>query len=826
MKFSKLKLALGLAILSAGAQAAGPLYTLSIDGEITPYRWNTSNGPIPVYVDGGDAFTYDYDGSVFLSIEQANTITANAFAQWSNVETSTFSAEIAGTIESITGIADVTGENADQIYGVEKGYGFFINYDTDGSILEEYFGVSRKQVLGIAFPEWANEATGEITEATAVINGWHVDVNDTEGHQIAGVFTHEFGHAINMSHSQTNGQFAYISSLESPLYPGVEGCDGVEAIHGYIYSTSNGQANRADITTVETMFPYIDVSYPVSAEQAIISITDDKVSISNLYPTEEYKTQFGSISGTLYLKDGITEYSGINIIARNIDNPMFDAISVQTGNQTQGKIGPDGKFTINGLTPGASYVIYTDVITSGGYPTRQTPLLSVAEYWNSNESADPATDDACDVTPIVAQAGKTHQADMYFNGYADGIQYTPLMSAWITDLSKNGKRAFGKVAHGTPFIYDSVKKSIRFHPTMRLKSHGSGGLNRNGTKAAVSADLNGNGLAEAAIWNLSNDKLTALGDLNGNTCGSHNGYDNVLEYSATVWDIDDVGDTVVGMSYKDVNDDGDEYCNERDIGAMVPFIWTKKNGMQELDTSESGLAQFIRAERISGNGKVIVGSNAAYKSYAWVDGKLINLFEEIGAYQSGAISRDGRKVALSTHTEGMFIWDYTKQGPDAYTSIGGLTWCEDLPYVHFVGDFCSSPDYGPEWVQNAYGIVPILPMDMNDDGSVLIGRAGNGSSFIGAILIDGMDWMTLEEFFYKQGVVEAAQLVTDNPQALNGDGSRMMTGIVGVYAAIDVDMSEAYVCKNGKDKRVSFPKQLIAEVKAGAEFGRCAFIND
>ena len=124
MKPSKLTLAVGLVLATGTMQATGPLFTTD-HADPQPYRWNTSNGPIPVWTDGGGAFTWDYDGvTPFITIERANEITQFGFDQWNNVPTSDFHAEIAGTIESQTGIADVTGANAAEIYTQENGYGF------------------------------------------------------------------------------------------------------------------------------------------------------------------------------------------------------------------------------------------------------------------------------------------------------------------------------------------------------------------------------------------------------------------------------------------------------------------------------------------------------------------------------------------------------------------------------------------------------------------------------------------------------------------------------------------------------------------------------
>lgn len=245
-------LVLGLVFAAGSAHAAGPLYLSTETGQLRPLVWDTGHGAIPVYTDGGAAFTFDHDGQTpFITIHRANEITAFAFNEWSKVPTSTFRAEVAGTIAQHTGIADITGANAASFYGVENGYGFWVLYDTDGSILEEYFGVPRDAVLGIAFPEFG-DGNGHIIEATAVMNGWNVWDTDIGGNRVAGVFTHEFGHAINLSHSQVNGPMVYQSYTFAPYQPGVEGC--VAPVHSYDTPPGEG-ANPADPAIIETMFP-------------------------------------------------------------------------------------------------------------------------------------------------------------------------------------------------------------------------------------------------------------------------------------------------------------------------------------------------------------------------------------------------------------------------------------------------------------------------------------------------------------------------------------------------------------------------------------------
>ncbi|WP_338593243.1 hypothetical protein VXM60_09795 [Shewanella khirikhana] len=817
MKSTKIATAVSLAMLAGSAFAGGPLYIH--DKTMQPYKWDTTKGAIPVYTDGGpvvptkdggtaQAFTIDYDGTAFLTIEQANKVTADAVAEWTNVATSTFAMTVQGTIAEKTGIADVNETNVDQIYNAENGYGFWVNYDTDGQILEQYFGIPRNQVLGIAFPEWANEETGEITEATALMNGWFVDVSDTEGKQVGGVFTHEFGHAINMSHSQANGHLTYMSAAYRPQYDGVPGCAGVNT-----YTS----ASQIAPDTIETMFPFINVRGAQGANQHTVNIKDDIVNISDLYPTPDYKASYGSISGTLYTKEGI-EYSGVNMVARNLDNPLYDVITQQSGNLTQGKVGPDGKFVINGLTPGGRYVLYIESINAGGYPTRQTAIVSEPEYWNDGESANPATDNACAVTPIVVAGGETKEVSMYFNGYTDGIQYTPLVQAFITDLSKNGKQGMGQ-AGTTPFLYDSTKKAVfELHPAGAAVQVGSAAMNKNATKASVMADFTGNGIGEAAIWDLNSNKLTPIGDLNGNTCG---GSGQSGTNSSYPWDMDDTGDTVVGTGYIDV--DGNGSCQSSGKGEVVPFKWTKKGGMKQLPYELPGFVQWVRADRVSGNGETVTGTNSGYKQVAWVNGEFVDTYSRFGARDSSAISRDGKRIAFGS-SEGVKVWN---TATDEMEMLGSLRWCEQVPFNHFFyGDLCAQ-GYTHEMLVPLVGVPPMVLLDATDDLSMISVRAGGFfTGFMGGLYIDGMGWISLEQFFGKQGVVEASQITMDNPFALSANGSEMMGGLAGATITFAVDQNKAFVCDNGTDRELSFPKQVVQAVQAGAEFGRCAHIND
>jgi len=819
MKNLKLTLGIALAFAGATAQAAGPLYTT--DGpDVHPFRWDTTNGPIPAYTDGGEAFTFDFDGvTPFITIERANEVTAFALQEWSNVPTSTFSAQVAGTIEEKTGIADVTGANAGEIYGQELGYGIWVNYDTDGSILEDFFGVPKFAVLGIAFPEFADE-DGNIIEAKAVMNGYYVYSTDTELNHQAGVFTHEFGHAINLSHSQVNGHLAYSSyplSWGGPEFgPGVPGCDGFEPVHRYNLNPAwDPTLNPADPVIIETMHPFIDTRGQASIEQSTIDHADDMAAISDIYPTADYHATRGSISGVLRLKDGSTEYAGINVIARNVDNPLLDAVSGMSGMLTQGKVGLDGRFVINNLTPGASYVLYIEEIVSGGYPTQPTIMISQPEYWNDNEDNDPAVDNACDATPILAEAGVTKQADITFNGYTKGVQLTPVVGAYLVDMAKNGRSSSG-VASNTAFIWDEDKGFIVLPPEFKA-NHGA--LNDNGRRMLVQYDSDGNGIQEPVLWS-PDGSVIELGDLNGDTCGgaSQNGSN-----SASGFDVDRTGNTVVGLAY--VDKDGDGGCQTSWKHEIVPFLWTADGGMRELSLGDFDPGyQWVRAQRVSGNGEVVMGSVGSWQTVAWVnEGPMQDLYAEFGAEDVYAMNYDGTRTFIKSN-QGVVEWNaYTGE----HEVIGEWKFCVDRPlYDWFGSNLCDF--LTPEEIAQYYGTIPMLPLDASDDGSVFLSRMGSfQTGFLEAwIHIDDIGWMSLKDFFHKQGVVEAAHWDFNNPVALDGSGSRWVGGTVGIPMAWKVDADQVYVCEKGKDRLVGFPNGLRAKIKKGAEFGRCAFIND
>jgi hypothetical protein len=856
MKRVKLAFTAALLALSPGIQAAGPLLLNGHPTKPQPLRWDTSAGPVRVSTDIGMLTARD-NGEAFLDNAQADKITAFAIKQWSDVATSTWRGQTDPAkftkFSKVPGVGvDVRdGATAELVYGKPLEGGLYVIYDQQGLVVEEYFGVPRDQVLGIAFAEFADDRDGDgypetITKATAVMNGYVVPHEpltednawmpppDTGGKRIAGVFTHEFGHALNLSHSQVNGQLAYFSEPGwRDLYPGVKGC--VAPVHSW--ASYDGQASRIDPRYIETMFPFIDPSYPDANgrnpgyEQSTVDRPDDMAALSDLYPSADYLKTHGSIAGTLFLKDGRNQHGGINIIARNVSDPMGDAISAMTGDKTQGTIGPDGRFRINNLKPGAKYVLYTEEIIAGGYPTEPMMLVSESEYWNSAEQANAASDTKCLQDAITAEAGVTKTANFYFNGYRDGVQYTPVVYGYLSSLSKDGSRAAGRIEN-TPFIWD-VKAGMQFPPAGVVGVNAS--ISRDGRLAIVQYDHDGKDVGmdweglpyktnSATIWDSKTGRLSNLGELNGDTCGGS----SQIGFSSTYgWAIDAAGETAVGTTYRDRNGDGKcegGFMDDVFVGGeIVPFIWTRAGGAKflSMDGIDTASEPWHRAHAVSGNGRVVLGNSNFMKAYAWIDqGKPIDLYSLAGASDGYAMTPDAGIVALSTDREGVVLWNATKgTGANAFSKMPMLKWCIDFDLAGFdVG--CAT--HTPQAVHEAYGAVPVLVNSISDDGKVMVGQAGLWHTGVhGVMWMQDLGWIKLRDFFRTQGVAEAYRWGMDSAASLNGRGTEMIGGVAGMAMTWYVDMQKAFVCKNGKSLETNFPEGFVDSIKRGAVMGRC-----
>ena len=165
----------------------------------TPFAYDpaTFGGSVPVFTDLGPMGP--------LTTAEADFLTAFGFTEWSAVATSFFAAGVVGDFTA-RGLPDITGATAGLVVGAFNGGGIDVMYDDDGSIISAFFGAP-PGVLGIASPDFSFGGTPELAESWAVVNGTTVDPADFPatvpfpGATFAGVYTHEFGHAINLAHT-------------------------------------------------------------------------------------------------------------------------------------------------------------------------------------------------------------------------------------------------------------------------------------------------------------------------------------------------------------------------------------------------------------------------------------------------------------------------------------------------------------------------------------------------------------------------------------------------------------------------------------------------
>lgn len=367
------------------AQAGGPLLLFDAATR-TPYAYAN---PVNMYTDLGTL------GAV--SNAQATTLVSNAAAGWTGVATSSFTASVTGTV-ALLGLGDITAANAGSVIGTDNtGNGITVIYDTNGTITTNFLGAP-PGVLGIATPEFAIGST--LTESWVVLNGATIDPGDLPlAGSFAGVVTHEMGHSINLAHTQTNGAILFFGDDR-----GADNC-------------ALPYPSTITLAATETMYPFIDPSPgSTGVQQATVEHLDDRATLSDIYPAAGYPGNFATIEGRIYRPDGVTEITGVNVIARNTASPFLNAQSALSGDFTQGALGADGFYRLTGLTPGANYVLYVDTIVQGGFSTTPVAVLpGPEEFWNSGETNNSVLDPPCDFTTVSAAAGQTLTLDVQLN---------------------------------------------------------------------------------------------------------------------------------------------------------------------------------------------------------------------------------------------------------------------------------------------------------------------------------------------------------------------------------------------------------------------------
>ena len=409
---------------------------------------------------------------------------------------------------------------------------------------------------------------------------------------------------------------------------------------------------------VETMYPFLDVrpGTGTGTQMASVDISDDKTSVSNMYPAPGYMETRGSIKGRILQTNGTAGITGINVIARNIENPFGDAVSAMSGDYVRVAASDDGTFTINGLTPGARYALYIDTIVAGGFPTAKPLFMPEGEefYNGSNESGNGLIDDRCQMSPIVATAGSMIPADITLNSVPGAPKFTP-MTVGISphSLTNDGKVISGSINGGGAFRWTEEE----------------GYLALNSTVGATSSKMSRDGSAFISETpNSTNRRVASLLFYPGGTWQQLPAPAVVppmtivpSDYVTSSYGVADYGKAVAGVVSVDLNGP-----LPGGGGRGRPFIWTPEGGSQMLPVPAD--TRDARPNDISADGSTVLGwydfpnSNTTRLGARWVNGEFIPFSTPtMTVGEARKSTPDGKVVIGQNAGPGRFAWFWTQE---------------------------------------------------------------------------------------------------------------------------------------------------------------------
>lgn len=384
--------AIASVVALAGIQQADAADALAICTSGQPYAYPNNGANIVFNPDQGPL-------NAVLTNADGVAATELAFAAWENLDQSAMTSLNGGPLPEDVSFAN---DNWGAVLGSVEPDGLSpVVFDQTGEIFDVLFGPG-SGILGFAGPEFGDPTTCELTESLAFLNGpAFIDATVAED-----IMVHEFGHYINLGHVELNGQLVPFPEGEDDTGPSPDN------------ATFPPPASLVDL--IETMYPFY--FGPLAGTRT--PHPDDVASISMLYPAPDFSATTGKITGTVLAGlNGDVPTSGVNVIARNINDPFADAVSTFSGAFTNSTDPSDpnvGRFTLAGLTPGEQYAVFIDQVTAA--PGRFsnpiiTKLPGPEEFYNgAAESSSGREDNPLDFVLITAEAGNPVMGvDIQFN---------------------------------------------------------------------------------------------------------------------------------------------------------------------------------------------------------------------------------------------------------------------------------------------------------------------------------------------------------------------------------------------------------------------------
>ncbi len=331
------------------ALAGGPLILQGPYGH-TPVTYQ--NPDITLHIESGNLDTARNN-------EAAGIIVQQAFDLWNNVNTSSIKLKIKPLA------VDINFDNFDEyipnpdgtIFNADDNWNPIV-YDSDGLIIEAFFGNQSELIAGFAASFFTNNGS-YFQEGYAVINGNTKEpLSDNE---LKLLISHEIGHFFGLDHSQAN-----INNQET-----------------------NSGSPLVCSTTSKSNYP---VMYPFICRDAELH-SDDISAVSALYPSATINNNYGILHGHFVNNSG-SPVLGANIWAENtVSGETYSIVSdyLRQGTGYYKLLLPAGTYTLHANSintlfySGSGVGPYAETTTDASF-TAPHPITPQVNYLGTNES--------------------------------------------------------------------------------------------------------------------------------------------------------------------------------------------------------------------------------------------------------------------------------------------------------------------------------------------------------------------------------------------------------------------------------------------------------
>ncbi len=332
--FLKTLIIVGLTIAPLIAIAGGPFVVETTDHTGVALRW----------VD--DTLTWHADpGKLSDDIDNATARewVEDALGSWKDAKLENADRDNIATTLVNTDYAGVLSEDVDA-----TNYGEYISddpgptaiiFDDTGDIIVALVGEeNRETVVGLSQPLLTDSTGLRLTKGFVILNGLLqsngvLSENQDDANDLFRATTaHELGHLLNIDHTQVN------------LSVG-EAC------------VRNGSCPNEG--TIPTMYPQL-----LTPRQMVLT-RDDKITVSWIYPTTAFGTNFCTITGEIFDEDG-DPIKGVNVIASRVGDGdtlrMADSRSFVSGALYSSCYG-NSQYHLHGIVPGKEYEVTYEPIS-------------------------------------------------------------------------------------------------------------------------------------------------------------------------------------------------------------------------------------------------------------------------------------------------------------------------------------------------------------------------------------------------------------------------------------------------------------------------------